>query len=45
MENNKKYKDHGEVDFEDHEISQAEERYDKINKELDNNNSYSVQRT
>lgn len=38
MENNK-YKDYGEVDFEDHEIEQAEERYDKINKELEDNES------
>jgi len=36
MENKeKKYKNYGEFDFEDHEIEQAEERYDKINEELD----------
>jgi len=33
MENQKKYKDYGEVDFEDHEIEQAEERYDNLKKE------------
>ncbi len=35
MEKKKKYRDYGEVDFEDHEIEQAEERYDKLNKELE----------
>ncbi len=38
-----KYKNYGEVDFEDHEIEQAEERYDKINKQLEGE-SYSVHR-
>ena len=42
MANKEKYRDYGAVDFEDHEIEQAEERYDKINKELDDK-SYSVQ--
>lgn len=37
MENKpKKYKNYGEVDFEDHEIEQTQERYDKTNKVLDN---------
>ena len=34
MEKNKKFRDYGEIDFEDHEIEQAEERYEKVNEEL-----------
>ncbi len=37
MENKENYKDYGEVDFEDYEIDQTEERYDKINQELEDN--------
>jgi len=37
MENkDQKYKNYGEVDFEDHEIEETQKRDDKINKELDN---------
>ena len=29
------YKDYGQFDFEDHEVDEAEERYEKQNAELD----------
>ena len=32
----KKYKNFGEVDFEDHEIETIQEEYEKLNEELEN---------
>ena len=33
--NNKKYKDYGEVDFEDHELDIIEEQAEKTNEQLE----------
>jgi len=36
-----KYKNYGEVDFEDYELEQKEEEYEKLNQELDKENEKS----